>query len=62
MARPSPKIKSKSRVHGDKIGGLPGQPEIISHGSGGGGGAGGPKHVKGPGADARIKGNIKGGK
>lgn len=61
MARPNPAGKSKGR-HGDAIAGLPGQPEIISHGSGGGGGAGGPKRVKGPGVEARVKGKVKGAK
>lgn len=60
MARPNPRAKSGKRQHGDAVGGLPGQPEIISHGSGGGGGGGGPKKIKGPGANASVKGKIKG--
>lgn len=60
MARPSPGTKSKKRQHGDAIAGMPGQPEIISSGSGGGGGGGGPKKIKGPGANASIKGKVKG--
>ena len=57
MSRPSPSSKSKGR-HGDKIGHLPGDPSIIKSGSGGGGGAGGPKKIKGPGANASVKGGI----
>lgn len=61
MARPSPKSKASKRgQHGDAIAGLPGQPEIISRGTGGGAGGGGPKAIKGPGANASIKGKIKG--
>lgn len=60
MARPSPKSASKRRVaHGDAISGNPGQPEIVTHGSGGGGGAGGPKKIKGPGAQANVRGGMK---
>lgn len=61
MARPSPKSKSSKRgQHGDAVAGMPGQPEIITHGSGGGGGSGGPKAIKGPGANASVKGGLKG--
>jgi hypothetical protein len=59
--RPSPRGKSSKRIiHGDSLSGNPGAPEIISHGTGGGGGAGGKKAIKGPGAQASIKGKVKG--
>jgi len=61
MSRPSPAGKSSKRgQHGDAIGGLPGQPNIIKSGSGGGAGAGGPKKIKGPGANAKVSGKVKG--
>ena len=61
MARQNPGSKSKARiVHGKSIGGEPGAPSIITSGSGGGGGGGGPKGIKGPGAQARIKGKVRG--
>jgi hypothetical protein len=60
MARPSPKVKAGKRSikHGDAIAGLPGQPEIVSHGTGLT--QGGPKSIKGPGVNAKIKGKVKG--
>lgn len=59
MARPSP--KKRKGQHGDAIAHLPGDPEIITHGSGGGGGAGGPKSLTKAGSvQASIKGKVKG--
>jgi len=59
MARSSPRSKSSKRiVHGDALSGNPGAPEIIKSGTGGGGGAGGPKKIKGPGANASVKGSV----
>ena len=60
MARPNPGSKSKARqiVHGKSIGGEPGAPNIVSSGVGLSGQ--GPTKIKGPGAQASVKGKTKG--
>lgn len=61
MARPSPRSKSSKRgQHGDAIGHLPGDPNLVLRGEGPNPSGQGPRKIKGPGTDAKITGKTPG--